>query len=309
MSTRVLNIAALPQIKTAGGPSPDLSGAPIIALQDAQLPSFSGGQPGLPLLVGDQLQVTAFANTDNAAITVNGRYVNASGQAAFFTQTWNTGPAYAPNQFTMDLPAGLLQCVTLTWEPNEFGLVWCYGTAGVIASGSSSKQPYLLLVGDYLTPLGTASWPGRGVINPQAGAGFSYTVAAEQPAAGDGWTIRVPPGVRWTIHWVSNTLICSGSGDPRTLNLTVGTFNGGWVSNLPVQAAAGTNVVAQWDDFGQDFQNDAVVFRGPLPKPFYLLGCDQLRATNDTLQPDDQYLAAAIGITEHYYQPQQTVCD
>lgn len=303
------DIAKLTMVNTAAADGVALGGAQIISLNAQQPITIPSGQTGVPLLVGDRLQISCFGNLDNVAVTANVRYVNSQGAAQAVTLTWTYAAKYTPQQFFMDLPQpGYLQSVTLSWTPTIFGNVWMYASAGVVNS-ATGPVPYLTLVGDYLTTLGTATWPGRGLIHPLDHAGFSYAFIGDEPLAGDGWQQRVPTGVRWTVNFVSVVLKTSTAMGPRTLQLGVNWNKGGqWNSTLPVQVDASTTVFGQWDEYAQDFQNGVVVYRGPLPKPFYVLGCDILFGANDTFDAADQWQAPTIGITEHY-QPDQTSCD
>ena len=311
MSTTILDVSRMAQVQGGGGPSPDLSGAPLIkVLQDtsAQAPSTQGG---LPLLVGDSLAVTAFSNQGGRNITASGRFVNASGTAVPFTQTWEYDTAYTPQTFVMALPQpGTFQSVSLRWDGTQLNNAWMYATAG-IANLATGPIPYLQLVADYLSSIGTASWPGRGIKPPTEGSGFSYTLNGGSPGAGNQLTVTVPIGARWDVHWFGFNFTTSSTMADRLISVQAlwGLVDGEeWTGAIIPAVPASASVWASFDSYGQDWQNGGIQYRCPLPRPFYLHGCDKIITTISNLDTDNEIVEMLLGITEHYL-PDQLSCD
>jgi len=307
----VSDIANLPMVRSAASQSVDLSGAQVLALSNAapvQVPSMQGG---LPLLVGDKLAVTAFSNRSGMFLTAVVRTVDASGNPTARTITWEYDAAYTAQTFVLDLPnPGTFQAVSLYWNGTNLNNAWMYATAG-ITNIQTGTQPYVQLVADYLSTIGQASWPGRGIKPPTEGAGFTYTLGAGAVQPDKNWLVRVPTGVRWTVHWFGFDFVTSSApGDRQIITQALwGLFDTQeWTGAILPAVPASTTVHASYDAFGEDWQNGGVQYRCPLPRPFYLHGCDSLLTAITGIDTADQVNNFRLGITEHYL-PDQLACD
>jgi len=303
----IIDLARAQLVGSTSGQTVDLSGTPVAGAVANSPVNLSAPQGGLPLLVGDQLILNAFSNTSGVTVIATGRYVSSQGVSTSFTQEWVYKTAYTPQQFSMPLPNGALQCVTLSWSGPTGGGVWVYATAGVINTGAAQPAAYLQLVGDYLTKLGTTSWPSRPIRHPLEGPGLSQTVAGVVDGGAGTVTWSVPVGTRWEIAWF-NFSVTIGSAGARQFQaaLNLGGATATWQGWSGSESSISTSIIAEWDAWGEELQNSSLVLRGGLPRPFYAHGGDTIVVTENPNPGGDTFVSGYMGMIEQYMPDQTT---